>query len=178
MNEQSRDNEALTSASTEQDVLTLIRKMQQQLSFLEKKIDILISQSQAQPSSERPFSKPFRPSGRPYRRFDSGHGDSSAERSFERGRHFEKRHGEETRGFEHKKRSYDTPREGGFSRERHFEKRHSAESRGFEHKKRGYDSPGEGSLSRERHFEKRNDSERKGFDPRKKPFSYGRKERR
>lgn len=55
------------------DVVSLLKKMQQQLLFLEKKIDILIAQSQdktfrGKPSPERPFrkrpvSKPFRSSG-------------------------------------------------------------------------------------------------------------------
>ena len=55
------------------DVVSLLKKMQQQLLFLEKKIDILIAQSQDKPfrgksSPERPFrkrpvSKPFRSSG-------------------------------------------------------------------------------------------------------------------
>jgi len=55
------------------DVVSLLKKMQKQLLLLEKKIDILITQSQnkpfrGKPSLERPFrkrpvSKPFRSSG-------------------------------------------------------------------------------------------------------------------
>ena len=47
MSEQPQHNDSLSSALAEQDVVVLIKKMQQQLIFLEKKIDILISQSQA-----------------------------------------------------------------------------------------------------------------------------------
>lgn len=42
-----------------QDIGALISKMQQQLVFLEKKIDILIGQSSRRPPEEKHFSKPF-----------------------------------------------------------------------------------------------------------------------
>lgn len=106
-----------TPQQSEPDVLVLIKKMQQQLVFLEKKIDILINQSQARPSYERPFSR---------------------ERSFDRGRRFEKRPGEESQGFGYKKKSYDNPRESDSGREHHFEKRHSGENRGFGQKKKPF----------------------------------------
>jgi len=50
----------------EPDVAGLINKMQQQLSAMEKKLDILISQP-----SKRPFEKSF--SQKPFRRFDHPH---------------------------------------------------------------------------------------------------------
>ena len=68
------------------DVVSLLEKMQQQLLFLEKKIDTLIAQSQdkrfrGKPSPERPFrkkpvSKPFRSSGHP-RRHGKGEQESA-----------------------------------------------------------------------------------------------------
>lgn len=119
MTEQSKNNDLLPSASAEQDVVALIKKMQQQLAFLEKKIDLLISQSQARPfSREKNFSRPFR--------------------SFDRERHFEKRHGEGDRGFGYKKKSYDHSRGSDVGPERHFEKRHGDESRGFDQKKKPF----------------------------------------
>jgi len=128
MSEQLGHNEALPPAEQSQELLVIIRKMQQQLLFLEKKIDILINnQSQSKPSVERHFSKPFRSYERPYRPYDRAHGSASGEKSFDRGRHFEKRHSEEGRG-----------REGDFSPKRHFEKRHEGVKRGFDPKKKPF----------------------------------------
>ena len=56
----------------DEEVMVLLKRMQQQLAFLEKKIDTLLSQSSQQPSqgSDRPrfnndrgFSRPPRPFG-------------------------------------------------------------------------------------------------------------------
>ncbi len=52
------------------DVVAILEKMQQQLTYLEKKIDTLIQNSQQKPAfeRERSFSKPpFRSFGRPHR---------------------------------------------------------------------------------------------------------------
>ena len=138
MSEQSQFNEASPPAPAEQDILALIRKMQQQLVFLEKKIDILINQSQARTESKKHFSKPFRSFGQPYRHSNRAHVNTSGEQSFDRGRHFEKRHSESTRGFHHKKKTYDNPRESDLSQERRFEKRHDGEKRGFDQKKKPF----------------------------------------
>jgi hypothetical protein len=135
MSEQSQHNNP--SAAAEQDVLTLIKKMQQHLVFLEKKIDLLISQSQARPLREKHFSRPFRPSGPPYRRSDRAQDNAAGEKSFDRGRHFENRPGAE-RGFGHRKKAYDNPREGDFAPRNHFEKRHDGEKRGFDQKKKPF----------------------------------------
>ncbi len=122
MSEESQRNDPLPQASPEQDLVALIKKMQQQLIFLEKKIDILISQFQERPFEKRHFSKPFRP----------------AEKSFDHGRRFEKRPGEENRGFGYKKKSYNNPRGSDFGQEQRFEKRHGDENRGFGQKKRPF----------------------------------------
>lgn len=54
-----------TSAPLQEDseVLALIKKVQQHLVFLEKKIDLLVSQSSGggRPFNHRPFSRPSRP---------------------------------------------------------------------------------------------------------------------
>jgi len=100
MSEHSEENEELSvPPQADSDVVSLIRKMQQQLNFLEKKIDILIGQSPERPfrDREKRFSKPFRPS--------FGSGAHHGKRDFN--------HGPRREGFSH-----DRPREGGFSHDR------------------------------------------------------------
>ena len=62
----------------ETEMMELLQRMQQQLTFLEKKVDTLLQQTQQKPPSfnrERNFSRPFRPPfGRPNR--PDGHGPS------------------------------------------------------------------------------------------------------
>ena len=138
MSEQSRFNEATPPAPPEQDMVSLVRKIQQQLVFLEKKIDILISQSSGRPFGEKHFSKPFRSSGRPFHHSDRAHVSASGEKSFGRERHFKKRNGEENRGFDRKKKIYDNFRESDYSQGRNFEKRHNNEKRVFDQKKKPF----------------------------------------
>ena len=106
MSEQFQHHDSIPAASAEQDVAAVIKKIQQQLASLEKKIDILINQSLGKPSGERHFSKPFRSFGRPHRSFDGGHGNTSGGKSFDGERHFEKRHGGENRGFDPTKKPF------------------------------------------------------------------------
>jgi hypothetical protein len=73
MNDESSAIPAAEPTPSETDLVSLLKKMQLQLNFLEKKIDILISQSQAKPfrertASDRPFQK--RPYSKPSRSFD------------------------------------------------------------------------------------------------------------
>lgn len=81
----------------EQDVLSLVKKIQQQLGFLEKKLDLLLQQQQQQPSprpfEQERFRKPFRPSyeqrpdfrgGQPRTPFQQGQG--GAHKKFNKGR--------------------------------------------------------------------------------------------
>ena len=62
------------STSSESDIMALLKKMQQQLAFLEKKIDTLVNNQ----SSERPSFKPRHFSKPPFRSFGNssrhGHG--------------------------------------------------------------------------------------------------------
>jgi hypothetical protein len=131
-------DEFFQHSPVEQDVVALIKRMQQQLAFLEKKLDILINQSQDKPSGERHFSKPFRASGHPHRhaggRRDTGYG----EKRFDRGRRFEKRQGENNLSFGQTGKSYDGPRESEGAPEHLFEKRPGGEKRGLTHKKKSY----------------------------------------
>jgi hypothetical protein len=79
------------AAQSGRDVASLLVKIQRQLVFLEKKIDILIHQSQENPDSrdpsiekpyrKKPFIKPLRTSG-PYRYHGKEEkGDSSGEKN-------------------------------------------------------------------------------------------------
>ena len=138
MSEQPQHNESLPPEPAGQDVLTLIRKMQQQLVLLEKKIDTLINQSFSRPSGEKHFPKPFRTFGRSYRQPDRAHASGFGEKSFNRGRHSDKRRSEEIRGFDHKKKAYDSPREGDFSQERNIRKRRDSEKSGFDQKNKPF----------------------------------------
>lgn len=118
---QDADLSGLPQAGT--DVVSLILKMQQQLNFLEKKIDLLIGQSPERSSGERRFSKPFRPS------FGHG-GHSHGKRDFNRG--------PRERGFPHERPresgfSHDRPKEGSFGQGRPFDRKPGAGPRGFGH---------------------------------------------
>jgi hypothetical protein len=93
MNEEIQDNDNLQSEPAEQDLVVMIKKMQQQLTFLEKKIDILINQSEARPSGEKAYSKPFRPFNNQNRRPDRGHEGHSGPRNYYSERSSESRHG-------------------------------------------------------------------------------------
>ena len=103
-------NSLVPYQKSESEVLVLIKKMQQQLTFLERKIDILIGQPQEKPSRERSFSKPSHSFDRSYRpdhyRGNRGQGEDPKERSFRPGYHSEKRQGDEHRGFGGKKRGF------------------------------------------------------------------------
>ena len=160
MSEHSEENEELAAPpQTDSDVVSLIKKMQQQLNFLEKKIDILIGQSPERPfrDREKRFSKPFRPS------FGSG-------RDFNRGPRRE--------GFSH-----DRPREGGFSHDRPrpngFSKDRPREG-GFAHsrpREGGFsqDRPRERSAGPERAFDRKPGAGPRGFGHGDRPFLRHRK---
>ncbi|MDP1854128.1 MAG: hypothetical protein Q8L26_08030 [Candidatus Omnitrophota bacterium] len=171
MSEQFKHNDSLPHVSAEQDVMALVKKMQQQLISLEKKIDILINQSQDRPFRQKPFSKPFRSFGH-HRRPEREHGDASEGKSFDRARHFEKRPYGEKRGFGYKKESYGNYRESNFTPERPFKKRYDPEKRGFGRKRESYGNPQESTFTKEHHFEKRSGPEKRGFDQKKKPFHH------
>jgi hypothetical protein len=136
MNEQSQQNDFSPPAPEELDVAALVKKMQQQLVLLEKKIDILISQSEAAPRGEKHFSKPFRPFNKhPSRRFEGGHDNSSGEKRFFPGRRFEKRPAGENREFGRPQKAYDNPRErDSASQGHHFKKSYGGKKKGFEQK--------------------------------------------
>ncbi len=100
MSEQFNQNPSVVSSSANTDVVALIKKMQQQLDFLEKKIDTLISQSHEKPLREKHFSKPFRPFGHSHR-----HGKAEYDNNFS-GRPGERHQGDQHQGFGQKKKTF------------------------------------------------------------------------
>jgi hypothetical protein len=140
MSEQPQDNNPLPPAPVEQDVVALIKRLQQQITFLEKKIDLLLNQSQARPSHEKPFSKPFRSFDPSHRRPGPGgdYHNASGKKSFDRGRPFEKRAGEGREGFGYKKKPYEYPKDSDSGQGHHFEKRHGGEKKSFDPKKKPF----------------------------------------
>ncbi len=62
MNQENHNEDDAVVQQGEMDVMAYLRKIQQQLVFLERKVDTLIAQSKDRPSSssfrDRPFTKP------------------------------------------------------------------------------------------------------------------------
>ena len=113
MNEHSKHNTVSAPPQVELDVMALIKRMQQQLGFLEKKIDILISQSSERSFKGKSFSRPFRPMPArpagfsPSHRYGKGeHDHSPRQGGFVPGRPFDQPQGNENRGFGQKKRPF------------------------------------------------------------------------
>ncbi len=85
------------------DVAGLLKKIMQQMSYLEKKLDMLIGQSSNtsnRPSfnRERHFSKPFRPGGFSHSDRRPAQGDRPREGSFDSGPRVDKPAGDQNRG--------------------------------------------------------------------------------
>jgi hypothetical protein len=133
MKEHVEENEDLSQPpQADSDVVSLIKKMQQQLNYLEKKIDLLIGQSPEKSFGEKRFSKPFRPS--------FGHGAHHGKRDFNRGPRKEGFSSGYPRkeGFSHDRPresgfSQDRPRERSFNQDRPFDRKPSTGPRGFGH---------------------------------------------
>ena len=142
MTELSNSDNVSTPQSPELDVLTLLKRMQQQLTFLEQKVDILIKQSQDKPARERSFSKPYSSPERSYRppsyQDKRGPRDNSRERSPYSGGYFDKREGGEGRKFSGPKKNYNDRRESSYSQDAPFKKKYGGEKRGFDPKKKPF----------------------------------------
>lgn len=147
MSEQFQHNDSLPPAPVEQDVAALLKKILQQLVFLEKKIDGLANQSSSRPVCrangtgrpfrEREFSKPSRPFGQ-YHRSGRDRDNASGEKSFSPRRHFEKRHGEENQSFGHRRKDYDSSLESDSGQRQQFKKRDDGRDGGFEQKNKPF----------------------------------------
>ena len=82
--EEESQSEQHSSSESQGDVIFLLKKLQEQLTFLERKVDILVNQSKERPSfnKERTFSKPpFRPTSSYGPSRHGGRPDSRTERS-------------------------------------------------------------------------------------------------
>ena len=90
MNEHSKHEHSPAPQQVDLDMFAVLKKIQQQLTFLERKIDTLMKQPPERPfrDRERPFSKPFRPGGfgQQHRRDRGERGERPRERSFAPGR--------------------------------------------------------------------------------------------
>jgi hypothetical protein len=116
MKEESNVNPSEVPDKSDTDVASLLKGMQQQLLFLEKKLDLLISQSQGKPSGERaspdrsfrkrPFSKPFRSFDHPQRHGQGERGHNPRERDSAPGHFYERRPGEKGRSPSPRKKSF------------------------------------------------------------------------
>jgi hypothetical protein len=142
MTEQFKNDNPLTPSQAESDVFVLIKKIQQQLDSLERKIDTLTRQSYEKPFREKNFSKPFRSSGRPYRPGQypdkREQREDSRERNFRPGRHFEKHQGDENQGFSGPKKSYTNEQGNSSSQDGYFKKKYGGEKGGSNPKKKHF----------------------------------------
>jgi hypothetical protein len=138
MNDENRNDSLEATPQVESDVSSTLKKIQQQLIFLEKKIDALITQSQAAAPREKYFSKPSRPFDRPYRHGKGGYEGNRAHRGPDQGPRFEKRHEGDERGYGHKNRPHDDPHGSGPGQERPFGKTHGGQRSEFRHKKKPF----------------------------------------
>lgn len=107
MNEESSINPSAVSEDSDTDVVSLLKRIQQQVLFLEKKIDLLIGQSQGKssgaksspdrPFQKRSFAKPFRSFDHPQHRSQGEYGRTPGERDSARGHVYEHRPSQNSR---------------------------------------------------------------------------------
>lgn len=67
MNDELKNQPSTSADSQEAQIIGLIKRMQQQLTFLEQKVDMILNKLNEKPSTQRTFSKPFRSFERPAR---------------------------------------------------------------------------------------------------------------
>jgi hypothetical protein len=116
MNEESSITPSANQDGSDTDVVSLLERMQQQLHFLERKIDLLISQSQERlhgktassdrPSQKRPFSKQFHSFDHPRRHNREDHKHSPRESDSAQGHFYEHRPRGRGRGPNPKKKPF------------------------------------------------------------------------
>ena len=111
MNEQFKQNDPSASPQSNQDVLALIKKIQDHLVILERKIDVLSQRPPSRPFQDRPyekksFSKPYRAYGNSSYRGKGEYDNKPREGGFRPGGPFKKREGDDNRGFSHKKKPF------------------------------------------------------------------------
>ena len=107
MNEQFKNNVSPGSRQNEPDLVALIKKLQEHLVILERKIDSLINKPQEDRRSfqEKRFSKPFRS----FKDSHYGKGEynkHSREKKFSPKPNFKRDHAEDNKGFGEKKKPF------------------------------------------------------------------------
>jgi hypothetical protein len=104
MNQDNEYDDSPAPLQEEPDLVVMIKRLQQQMTFLEKKIDMLIERSSERQFRERDHSKPFRSYGHSSRHSDGNRDRGPREGNFEPRRHFDRpRRVGESRGFGHRK---------------------------------------------------------------------------
>jgi hypothetical protein len=116
MKEESSVIPAVIPDESDTDVVSLLKRMQQQLHFLETKIDLLISQAQERPFRERttpdrpfkkrPFSKPSHSFDRPQRHGKGEYGHSPRDKDSAPGHFYDRRPRDKSRGPNPKKKPF------------------------------------------------------------------------
>jgi len=105
MNEHSEQQNISNGSPAEPEMMVLIKKLQQHLGFLEKKIDILIAGQSHRPfNGGRRFSKPDHSGGNFRQRSRTEGGNRSNERNFGRTSSFDPSRGGGGHGFGHRKK--------------------------------------------------------------------------
>jgi len=124
MNERTEPQNISNKAPGEPEMLALVKKIEQRLSFLEKKIDILIEKSSHKPFDKKRFSKPGYSGGYFRRRDPEKGGYRSGERKFGRPGSFDQSRGGQSRDRR--------PQHGQFR----DGQSHSGQSYGYGHRKK------------------------------------------
>lgn len=115
MNEHIKQDSSSNSPHGELELVVLVKKIQQQLVFLERKLDTLIAQSSQKPFQNRTFPKPFRSFKHSGDRPRES-GNYSEKKEFGRPSHFEQPPSDQGHGFSKRK---------AFFRNRNNRKKHS-----------------------------------------------------
>ncbi len=90
----------------ETDVVSLLKKLQQQITYLERKIDILVNQSGERSFPPKRFSASSRPFGHAPRQEHGERDHGPRERSFTPGGRPFKPHSDSRQGFHHGKKPF------------------------------------------------------------------------
>lgn len=116
MNKESSTNASAVPDESDTDVVSLLKRMQQQLLFLERKIDLLISQSQERqpegrtspqrPFQKRPFSKPFHSFDHPQHHGEGEHRQGRREGESVQGHFYDRRPRDKRRGPNPKRKTF------------------------------------------------------------------------
>ncbi|MFC1709369.1 hypothetical protein ACFL2J_04860 [Candidatus Omnitrophota bacterium] len=97
MNEDSKNEDFPVPEQEEQSVLALVKRLQQQIINLEKKVDTLLTRPAQRTNGGKDFSRPYRPFGHSQRQGKPRYGDRSRERDSSAGR-FDRQQGGGGRG--------------------------------------------------------------------------------